>query len=699
MALERTVFIDNYLEELSDNIDIINSAIIILQKDENNIDEFNTLQRALHTIKGSSRMLKFQSIESISHGLEGVINGLNEGRYNISDNLVKLVFKSTDLMVKGMEVIKNTKDDKGLDTKKISTIFERVIANEPYEIVDEIEDEPEDNIEVQDSTSVRIKVEKVDQIIKSTNSLVIRPLKLKKELEKVIQLEKQLHSDFKSSGNRGDFSESFSILGSLKKDLKNEISHLERETYNIKESLLKLRMLPIDVILKPLNKMVQEISIKLGKLVDFKILGEDILVDKSLLESLKDPIIHIIRNSVDHGIEPKEKRIKAGKSQRGQIIVECSSNSGNVTISIRDDGKGINYSHLKKRARELYSDDIDKIENMTNSQLNVYLFDSGFSTKGSVTEVSGRGVGLDIVRFNIEKMKGKITLHSQENVGTEFILSLPHSIGYIDGFFIDSGDAKYLIPSNFVDKVILLQESEKHQIADRNVFRYDNKMIPLYYLSYIFNSKGRKQRDKEYVVVIDLRGETVGIIVENLIEYSSLVYKQLPKSLKKIKGIQGVVFDNNFNIVPILSIPEIIIRLKRVCNIDLKNRYSPEYKKYKKILVVDDSLSTREIEKSILVAENYSVDIAVDGIDGLNRAKKLDYNLIVTDISMPRMDGYTMVENLRKMDSYSKTPIIVVTSQFSKDINERFNKIGVDSIIIKSDFERGNLVDEVKRLI
>jgi two-component system, chemotaxis family, sensor kinase CheA len=744
MALDRDAFIENFLDELRENIDQVDSKILVLKKDPKNEEELNTLLRALHTIKGSSRMLKFNTVESVAHGLENVFKGVKENRYPISKPLIQLVFITTDYLREGITRISETKSDE-MEISKLLKVFEQVYENEPYSLdglrkenppadespapaADGGEDGettavvlPEGEISVREpmgvasaerptrvteQETIRIKISKVDKIIKSLNNLIIRQFQFKKQNDVLTELEQNFREliTLQAGGSDGaaferKSSDCLKAIGQIRKSFSEELPLLERDTFEVQEEILSLRMLPLELILGSLGKMVEETAIQVGKEIDFELNGADIMIDKMILEKINDPIIHLVRNAVDHGIETPDVREQLGKPKAGKIQVRCSYESGSIIIRIQDDGKGIDYEKLRQKAIDMNPQQAEEIESMDHGSLNTFLFQSGFSTKESISELSGRGVGLDIVRYNIEKIKGKITLNSEKGNGTEFILSLPLSLATVEGFFVSCCDEKFLIPANFVKEILIIREDDQLDLLDRKAIRLRDKIIPIYYLANILDKEPEYPPEKYFVMVVESLGEMIGIVIDAIIQYSSLVYKPLPMNLNSMKIIQGIVFDESFNIVNILYVPELANRFKRIKNIDARKRFSTDQREYKHVLVVDDSLSTREIEKSILEIEQYNVATAVDGIDGLEKAREQYYHLIITDIQMPRMDGYTFVENLRKEDRYKSTPIIVVSSVNDPEVQTKFRSIGANSFIVKSEFDRGNLLAEVKELI
>ncbi len=720
MGLDRDTFIANYLEELEDNLSVVDNCILVLKNDPDNADELTKLLRALHTMKGSSRMLKFKTIEKITHGIENVFKGVKEERYGIASDLIQLVFITTDYIRACAEHIKTESDDI-IDAAELVAAFEYAYSNEPYDVQKlrslipgqkETSDTPvsgksgASGSEIEDSgkryETIRINVNRIEKIVKLLNNLIIRQFQLRKENEVLADLEQRLKKvQHLSAGSQDEMNEAFEDLKTLKKGFLEELPQIERSIFELQEEILSLRMLPLELILGNLGKMVEETAMIMGKKIDFSTNGTELKLDKFILERLHDPVIHIIRNAVDHGIEKPEERKDAGKQESGSLNVFCTSESGNIVIRINDDGRGFDYTKVRLRAAEMFPNQKEEIDEMDDAALNSFLFMSGFSTKDEISELSGRGVGLDIVKHNIESMKGKISLSSEKGKGTEFKLSLPLSLATVNGFFIAVSGERFLIPSAYVREIVIVPKNEELDLLNRKGYKLRNSIIPLYPLAAIIDKSSLEpvNTEKSFVVVVENLGEIIGITVDSVIQYNSLIFKPVPKNLSAMKSVQGIVFDENYNIINILYIPEIINRFKRIRGIESRRKFSTADRAYKKVLVVDDSFSTREIEKSILEVEHYSVSTANDGIEGLEKLKEQRFDLIITDIHMPRMDGLTFIENLRKDERHSSAPVIVVSSDDNEQNRRESRKAGANRFIIKSDFDRGNLVKEVKDLI
>ncbi len=747
MPIDRAAFIENYVDETRENLRKIDDGVVRLRKDPENQDELGSILRALHTIKGSSRMLKFRGMEQVAHGTESVFKGIREQRYALSSLLMRLVFFGGDLLRQGVEsILKAGSDDARIAPHLAAYLAacEHAYADEPF--VEEFEklqgalaggeaqaaQAPGAGGAEAPGTgggplaaaqsgengydSVRVKTGSVSQIIETLNTVIIRQFQFKQIQEELGALERGF-SDFwtdtrtriaeaKRQG-RGEGRTAFLASGqallkatqSLRKEFVDQMAALEQHSYKLQEQVMRLSMLPLDLILGELPRMVAETSAALGKEMDFTVTGSDVLMDKAILERLSDPLLHLVRNSVDHGIETPAERVAAGKSAAGRIGVACSSESGNIVIRVTDDGRGIDPERIKRRAVELGLLKESDAAGLEETEAYAFMFRSGFSTKEAVSELSGRGVGLDIVKFNVDKVKGKVSVRSVKGQGSEFILSVPLSLATVSGFFVKAGGEKFLIPSNFVQKIVRLAVADKVVYYNREAFKLDGQIVPLYSLATLVGRQTQNRGAFLYVVVVESVGEKIGIVVDAVLQHAALIYKPAPRNVQKLKPIQGIVFDESYRIINILFVPELIARFKRIRSIDLLGGVGGEKPKPRQALVVDDSINTREIEKSILELEGFEVTGAEDGIEALQLLKERRYDLILSDIEMPRMDGITMIENIRKDPFYANTPIVVVTSYSDEATRKRAREAGADAQIVKSDFDRNGLLEIVEGLM
>ncbi len=739
MAISKSKFINKFLDELKENTQSLENGIISLKKNPDDSEEINNLLRALHTIKGSSRMMNFPNLEKIAHALENIIKGLKEKRFLINNNLVQWIFISGDILRIIGNQIKETEEDEFQHTEKIVEICEKICANEPYNF-DEIKieldaiknqkqmmipaektletekvsisnqgrgNEPQPRVDgstLGDST-IRIEVNQIDTIIQLANTLSIKQLHLRKNYDMINTIEEMSQEliGLYSQNPKEYQIKAKEFLKEIKKskmDFLENAGEIESNVIDLQENIVNLRMLPIEIILGSLPKMVEETAISLSKDIDLKISKMNIKLDKVILEKINDPILHLLRNSIDHGIEPPEEREKKGKPGKGTIEINCFSEGGHIIIQLKDDGRGFDYDKIRQKAIENFPMQEEEIKNCKDSDLIRFLFMPNFSTKDNVTELSGRGIGLDIVKLNIEKVKGKILLESEKDKGTCFTLVLPHSLATIDGLLVLSAGKKFLIPSNFIKETFLINQDDKVNINNREMFRLRENLIPLYDLSSLLQLPMEEEESSDFVIVIGGIRDNIGIKVNLILGYyDALVSKPLPKNLQKLNYLQGVVFDENFNLISILHITSLIDKFNSLKDIDIKKRVVERKHEDKTILVVDDSINTLEIEKSMLELEDYKVLTASDGIEGLERLRQQNVDLIITDINMPRMDGFTFIENLKKITDYRNIPIIIVSTYNNEEYKQKGRPLGVEGYIIKSSFDQNNLISTVQKLI
>ena len=339
----------------------------------------------------------------------------------------------------------------------------------------------------------------------------------------------------------------------------------------------------------------------------------------------------------------------------------------------------------------------EEILAMSDKNLQQYIFMPGFTTATEVTEISGRGIGLDAVRNAMEKIKGKIHVTTKENKGTTFELSIPLTLATQRGLFVMSGSTKVMIPSHYIHEVITTGGENILTMQNQHFIGIHGKVIPLHYLSSILGTSPQKKISN--VIIVEYLETRMAIVVDSIKQNENVIVTPLPECLQKIVSLQGVVYDENYSIIPIIDIPYIMQKMRDLVSYDTKKYASKNAEKKHTILIVDDSTTTRQIEQAIFEADGYYVESAVDGVEALEKLRKRNIDLVVTDISMPRMDGKTLLTNIRRNENLKHTPVIVVSGAYDIYAKKQFMDLGALAFIVKSDFQRGNLLETVKELV
>jgi chemotaxis protein histidine kinase CheA len=728
MAINREKYIGKYVDEGLENAAIVETLVFDIKDGVSVEDDLAALLRALHTLKGSSRMLEFKRIEELSHCLESVFVSLKEQRIGLSDNAVKLILASLDLLKSGLEAVRQTKDD-GIEIQEYVKNLASLASNEEFLLPEKTGEQEQpsqelENVPAKDtesashedkphketkSESIRLSIEKIDGIIKSIASLQSLEIAAKSisqdsaALNNMIkEFSKKLKEDKKSDPTlTANFRKLERFSERLNSSLKNYSIDTGNHIRGAYDSVISLRTLPLSTIFDSYPRYVYQLSDELGKKVQFSIEGKENEIDKNIIEALSEVFLHMVRNAIDHGIETPNERIAAGKSENGKLAISCSRESGAMKIVISDDGRGIDHEKIRQKAvREGFVPEA-AASSLSKEDLTNFIFQSGFSTSGKVNSVSGRGVGMDVVRDTIESLKGSVVVDSTLGKGTTFTITVPLSIAALTGFPVTCGGIKFIIPANFVETIMLVNREDIITVVDHPEIKYSGRIIKLYYLNQILRIKleSAQSAGDVFIVIVRSYDDVAAIAVDNISSMRSVILKTMPSFMENIPVFSGVVLNEDYEMVSVLHIPTVIKMAKRAKTIDMK-KHNVEFEKLRKsILVVDDSRPTREIESEILQAEGYLVDTASDGAEALRAAKSKHYDLICTDLNMPVMDGFMLTENLKKNEELSRIPVIVISSRISEEDQKRATMLGASRYIIKNSFNNHNLLEAVKSLI
>lgn len=418
---------------------------------------------------------------------------------------------------------------------------------------------------------------------------------------------------------------------------------------------------------------------------------------KKIIEEIKIPLIHILRNSIDHGIELPQERKEAGKNPVGKITVSAKHRENKIIINITDDGRGLDVEKIKQKALEKGLLTPDEIENIDEEHLVNLIFYPGFTTGDSVTELSGRGLGLDIVHTKISQLNGRVDIFSEFQKGTMVTIELPATMATIKTFIVTEQNQLYAIPTSSIKTVVRIDTTDVFERDGKNFYIHNDDVIPIYTLSQILELENKpRQANKYTLMIVKSESSTIGIIVEKLICDQEVLHKKLEAPLFKVKNISGITTLANGEICLILNVGDIFsstlpkkINTKIIASnkaIKMRENYTH------KILVVDDSLTTRTLQKNILTSYGYRVQIATNAPDALIKMQKENFDLVITDNEMPIMSGLEFVKEIRKESKWADIPIIVLTSMPESKWGKQFKEAGSQAYIQKDRFEQESFI-------
>jgi len=456
---------------------------------------------------------------------------------------------------------------------------------------------------------------------------------------------------------------------------------------------MKTRMLPIGKVFNKFPRMIRDLSRELNKKIELVLAGEDTELDKSLVEEIGDPLVHIIRNSCDHGIETPEERIAKGKPEQGTISLKAYNEGNQIVIQIDDDGKGLDPQMLKEKSFEKGIITEKESDNMSDKDAFTLIFKPGFSTAAAVTSVSGRGVGMDVVKTNIEKLNGMIDIDSEVNVGTTIKLKIPLTLAIIQALLVGVQEEHYAIPLASVLETVRISKDEIYTVEGKSVMRLRDDVLSLVHIGDIFEvERILDASEHAYVVVLGLGTSKLGLIVDTLVGQEEIVIKSLGDYLKGIEGVAGATIRGDGGVTLIVDVAALMSMAKDVKNSALAapQEAATAVKEKTKasdytVMIVDDSKTDRTIMRKALEPMGITLVEAADGQEALNILKSGDYNFdaMLVDIEMPRMDGYTLATEIKKYNRYKHLPLIAVTSRTGKSDRMRGVESGMVEYITK----------------
>ncbi len=475
-------------------------------------------------------------------------------------------------------------------------------------------------------------------------------------------------------------------------ELNQVVSSLSLVTTDVQLAVMKTRMQPVAKVFNKFPRVVRDIGRDLNKQIDLIISGEETELDKSIVEEIGDPLTHIIRNSCDHGIEDPATRKAAGKPEKGTIELKAYNEGNHIVIEIIDDGKGIDADAIRIKAVERGLISENEADTMSNKEIYSIIFRPGFSMAAKVTNISGRGVGMDVVKTNVEKLHGVIDIDSEVGKGTTLKLKIPLTLAIIQSLLVGTQEEIYAIPLANVNETVRVPVDNIYTIEGKNVLRLRDEVLSLVRLSDLFGVKQvLESGDQTYVVVISVAETKLGIIVDNLIGQEEIVIKSLGSYLANIDGIAGGTIRGDGRVTLIVDVGVIMDMAKEV-KVDIKSSMSAEAtQKAKespadyKVLVVDDSKMDRTIISKALAPTGITLIEATNGLEALNIIKSGEhaFDAVLIDIEMPKMDGYTLAGEIRKYSKYRNLPLIAVTSRTSKSDRLRGVEVGMTEYITK----------------
>jgi two-component system chemotaxis sensor kinase CheA len=478
-----------------------------------------------------------------------------------------------------------------------------------------------------------------------------------------------------------------------------EYASLAAITERLQDDVRSVRMVPAASVLRPLERIVRDLARAQRKRVVLDLRGGEVEVDRDVLEAIKDPLVHLLRNAVDHGIEPPEERARAGKGETGTITIELSGLGGSLMVEVRDDGRGIAAGRVRQRAAQRGHLPAAELEQMDDPAVRNLVFRPGFSTSEEVSEVSGRGVGLDVVRQSVERIGGRVELDTTEGSGTAFRLIVPVSLATAQMLLVACGEELFALPLGAIERVMQVAVEEVRTLESGLAIEIGGRPAALYSLADIVGATSAPGPRRPGIVV-SASDRRVVLLVDRIVENQELMLRGLADHHGRIPGIAGTTVLSSGRILPVIGVAELVRDLSRAPLLrSFTGPIASDPAERKRILVVDDSITTRTLEKTILEAAGYTVQVANDGLQALQRLAETRFDLILSDVQMPRMGGVELAAALRSREETRDIPIVLVSSLASAADQQRGLDAGASAYVVKGEFNQEALLRILSQLL
>jgi two-component system chemotaxis sensor kinase CheA len=743
--------------EAEEHFRAISSGLIELEKNTSKKEEeeiIEALFREVHSLKGAARSVDQKEIESVCQPMEAIFSSLKRKEITLSPVAFDIFSKTMEWLSKyeitpGAE-LKGTlrqaqqelisKLGEVVGKKQIAPIREQNVPIVPEQIrpakpesipvIDPESEVVKTSVPAQ-TGMVRIPIAKLDPLLLQSEEMLQSKIAIDQRIEELRSFVNELNDwkadrqkwrNRRSTATIAVWNEWFddsemqmnkteSRITEITRSIEHDQHSLDRLVNNHLEAMKQVLMLPVASLVESFPLMIREIAREENKQIDFIINGSELEIDKRILEELKDPLIHMIRNSISHGIGNPQERLLESKPPRGNITLDFTAKeSGIIEITLSDDGKGINKDLLIKAAIKAGIISKEASGKLETKEIIDLIYQSGISTSAIITDISGHGLGLSIVQEKVNKLNGKISVETEPKIGTTFRILLPMTLATFRGILVKVKEFMYLLPTMSVERVIKVKQDEIKSIENHETIRIDEQIVSVVDLGEVLGLPEHKYsgslesvlHEKSQIrMVVLVSGEyRIAFKVDEVDDEQQVLVKGLGKLLKRVRNVSGATILGTGKVIPVLNISDLMksaLRIKgRKDEITTDKSISSIIPN---ILVAEDSITSRTLIKNILEMAGYKVTTAVDGADAFTKALAGNFDIIVSDVDMPKMSGFELTSKIKSDKKLNEVPVVLITALESREDREHGIEVGADAYIIKSSFDQGNLLEIIKKLI
>ena len=735
--LKNVSMIELFRLDAESQAEVLTNGLLALERNSGAHQHLEACMRAAHSLKGAARIVGLTVGVRVAHALEDCFVAAQSGRIRLRQEDMDRLLRGVDLLLLIAKTPEESIDQwtkaRASDVDACLAALEGVLTQSEAATPAQLERPAVQAAEIPaaaqtDESSdrvLRVTAESLNRLLGLAGESRVKSGWVKGFTDSLQRLKKMQHDTARALDALREALPPHQLDGRaetalveaqrrlidcerLLADRIADIDLFDRRSVNLSHRLyaeaLACRMRPFGDVVHGLPRLVRDLSRSLGKQVKLQITGEATQVDRDILAQLEAPLGHLLRNALDHGLESPEQRRAAGKDEEGLLQIEARHSAGNLHISITDDGRGIDLKRLRARVIERNLINAEAAAALTEAELLEFLFLPGFTLRDHVTDISGRGVGLDAVQDMVKQVRGTVRASSRAGAWTTFQLQLPVTLSVVRAVLAEIGGEPYAFPLAFISRIVRLPRARIDMLEGRQHFELDGRRIGLVSAHQILGTtEPPSTADELSVIVVGDVHQTYGVIVDRLLDQRELVVQPLDPHLGKIKDISAGALMEDGSPVLIVDAEDMIRSVSKLVSagdlVRVARNPAGAEKKRKRVLVVDDSLTVRELERKLLDNHGYEVEVAVDGMDGWNAVRTGHFNLVVTDIDMPRMDGIELVTLINKDPNLKSLPVMIVSYKDREDDRRRGLEAGAAYYLTKGSFHDDTLVQAVIDLI
>lgn len=662
--------------ECDEHLQTLEHGLLRLESVPGDTTALEATFRATHSLKGTGRMMAIEELETIAHACEDLLGQVRRGQLDFTPELLDRLSPALDQMRR---------------------IVQEAVESPPAE-----PDAPEPD--TAEWETVRVPAQKLDALLRLAGELAVTTQRLERSLHSVEELASLWEGGAKNQMPSRHHEQLSKLIQQVRRRSGDDIAVLRVVADELKESVLGLRLVPVSTVFNLFALTVRDLARAQGKEVHLVMEGMETTVDKRILEEIKDPLLHMIRNAIDHGIEAPEARRAAGKPAQATLTLRAFQTATRILIELEDDGRGLDQEAIARVALHNGLRTQDQLALLSQKEREALIFEPGFSTKETVSAVSGRGVGMDVVRTNVERLSGTIAIDSRPSQGCRFQLQFPLTLVTTRVLLLQAARYCYAVPIESVDEGQRIARERLFALEGRLTLSVRDEPVPITFLHELMGLPLPSPKDEALTCLILRDGERrAGILVDCLLDEQEIIQKPLSSVLPLLPLITGATVLGTGDICLTLNAPALISAIESQSSQSNARTLSlletPKSAAPKTLLLVEDSVTTRTWEKRVLEGAGYIVVTAVDGEDAYQKLLSQSFDGMVSDVEMPRLDGFALTERVRQDPRFTRLPILLVTALASEEDRARGLAVGADAYLVKGPLEQRVLLQTLEQCL